>query len=135
MFRQKNKKNGTNIFGSYLFLVVITIVASMVTFSYVRTYYQDYQISQEINQLENEAKKLESKKLELIEKLDYVKTTDFIAQKARTDLNMIKTDEKMMIVPMVNKAVEVGNGQENNTVVEFINTNNYKKWWDLFMSN
>jgi len=93
MFRQKNKKDNTNIFGSYLFLFIIIIVASMVTFSYARTYYQDYQINQEIKQLKSEAKKLESKKLKLVEKLDYVKTTDFITQKARTDLNMIKQGE------------------------------------------
>ena len=63
------------IFSSYLFLFIIVIVACMVTFSYARTYYQDYQIKQEIQQLESQAKKLETKKLELLEKIDYVKSS------------------------------------------------------------
>ena len=85
------KENGWKIFfNSRLFIFVGVIVAIMVAFGYGRAYHQDYLVKKEIEGLQQQAKNLESKKMELLEVLKYVKSDSFAEEKARTELNMIK---------------------------------------------
>lgn len=118
-----------NFFSSKLFMLVATIVAIMVVFGYSRAYYQDYLMAKEIEDLQAQTKKLEAKKMELLEVLKYVKSDSFAEEKARTELNMIKPGEQVLVVP---KAVVSENRQENNSVVGWTNISNYKKWWQYF---
>lgn len=118
-----------NFFNSRLFLLVATIVAIMVIFGYGRAYYQDYLVTQEIEHLQNEAKKLEAKKMELLEVLKYVKSDSFAEEKARTELNMVQPGEQVVVVP---KAAATENRQEKNAVIGWNNISNYKKWWQYF---
>ncbi len=120
-----------NFFGSRLFLVVATIIAIMVIFGYGRAYYQDYLVTQEIEHLQEQAKNLEAKKMELLEVLKYVKSDSFAEEKARTELNMIKPGEQVLVVP---KTEITDNRQENNSMVGFTNISNYKKWWQYFFN-
>jgi cell division protein FtsB len=119
-------------FNSYLFLFASIIVAVMVIFSYSRTYYQEYQVQQEINRLQADARKLETKKLELLDALRYVKSSSFVEEKARTDLNMAKTGEKMLLFEASGSS-SVGSRQSENNVVVLNNTSNYFRWWNYFM--
>ncbi|TSC83879.1 MAG: septum formation initiator [Parcubacteria group bacterium Gr01-1014_13] len=120
-----------NFFGSRLFLLVATIIAIMVIFGYGRAYYQDYLVTQEIESLQDQAKSLEAKKMELLEVLKYVKSDSFAEEKARTELNMVKPGEQVLVVP---KTAEKDNRQENSTVVGFSSISNYKKWWQYFFN-
>lgn len=127
------KGNGwKNFFSSQIFVVIVAIVAVMVVFEYARAYYQDYQVRQEIAYLEDQAKKMESKKVELLEVLKYVKSDNFVEEKARTELNLIKPGEHVMVVPQVNKATD---RQENEAVVRLKNIPNYQKWLNYFSLN
>jgi len=110
-------------------MLVATIVAIMVVFGYGRAYYQDYLVTQEIQHLQDQEKKLEAKKMELLEVLKYVKSDSFAEEKARTELNMIKPGEQILVVP---KTDEISNRQENSGVVGWTNISNYKKWWRYF---
>src|SRR3989339_1744285 len=94
----RSKQSVNSFFHSYLFLLIVIIVAIMISFSYIRTYYRNYQIKNEIEQLQKQAKDLEIQKLNLLEKLNYVKSSDFVELKAKTDLGMIKPGEKVMVV-------------------------------------
>jgi len=100
-------------------------------FGYSRAYYQDYLVKQEIQSLQEQAKKLAAKKMELLEVLKYVKSDGFAEEKARTELNMVKPGEQVLVAP---KAVVVENRQENNSVVGWTNISNYKKWWQYFFN-
>ena len=120
-----------NFFGSRLFMLVASIIAIMVVFGYGRTYYQDYLVRQEIEHLQDQAKKLEAKKMELLEVLKYVKSDSFTEEKARTELNMIKPGEQVVVAP---KTVAADNRQENSSVVGWTKISNYKKWWKYFLN-
>lgn len=127
------KGNGwKNFFSSQIFVIIIAIVAVMVVFEYARAYYQDYLVRQEIAYLEDQAKKMESKKVELLEVLKYVKSDNFVEEKARTELNLVKPGEQVMVVPQVNTEP---NRQENEAVVRLKNIPNYKKWLNYFSIN
>ncbi len=120
-----------SFFSSKLFMLVIIIVAAMVVFGYGRAYYQDYLVRQEIEHLQEQAKKLETRKIELLEVLKYVKSDSFAEEKARTELNMVRPGEQVLVVPAVE---EIGDRQEKNSVVEWDNISNYKKWWQYFIN-
>lgn len=118
-------------FGSKLFILVAFVIAAMVVFAYGRAYYQDYLVRQEIAQLQDQAKKLEAKKMELLEVLKYVKSDSFTEEKARTELNMAKPGEQVVVVA---KSDVQSNRQENSDVVILEGISNYKKWWQYFVN-
>jgi len=132
MSPSQQEKFVSRFFNSYLFLFASVIVAAMVIFSYARTYYQDYQVRQEIKHLQEDAHKLETKRIELLEALRYVKSSSFIEEKARTELNMAKVGEKTLIISGPTSSA-VSNGQTNKSMVNLGSVSNYRKWWDLFM--
>lgn len=120
-------------FGSRLFLFVAAVIVFMVIFGYVRAYYQDYQVRQEITRLEEQARNLEAKKLELLEVLKYVKSDSFVEEKARIELNMLKQGERVMVVASSTAPNE--HRQEKNNMLEWTNLSNYAKWWRFFVNS
>lgn len=129
MSNQRQTSNWKIFFSSRLFMLVATIIALMVVFGYARAYYQDYLVAQEIRQLQDQAKSLQAKKMELLEVLKYVKSDSFAEEKARTELNMVKPGEQVLVVPHTAAA---DNRQENNGMIGLSNISNYKKWWQYF---
>jgi cell division protein FtsB len=126
------RESGWKIFfSSKIFILIVAIVAVMVVFSYARVYYQDYLVRQEIAYLEERVKKMEAKKMELLDVLTYVKSNEFVEEKARTELNMIKPGEQVLVVP---QAAAYMDGQEEYPVVKLENTSNYQKWFRYFFN-
>jgi len=109
-------------------LLIALICAILVAIGYGRAYYQDYKIRQEINALQDEVKRLEYKKLESMEILKYVTSDAFVEEKARTELNLKKPGENVMVV--TNPEVEVKPSQESKE--EKPRLNNPTKWWYYF---
>ena len=106
-------------------------MAVFVVFSYGRTYYQDYQIRRDINKMQENEKKLTAKKSELLEVLKYTKSTSFIEEKARTDLNMSKIGEKVAIINSGSSSSE-SYGQAEISMIKLDESPNYLKWWNYF---
>jgi len=126
------KENGwKNFFSSHIFVLVVVLVAIFVALACGRAYYQDYLVRQEIEYLEEQTKKLEVKKMELLGVLKYVKSDSFTEEKARTELNMVKPGEKVLVVPQTEA---VNNGQDSSAVVKWDNISNYKKWFRYFVN-
>lgn len=125
-------KKWRTIFWSRWFLLITFIIAVLVIVAFGRAFYQDYQIRQEISQLQDEVKRLETKKLETIEVLKYVKSSDFIEQKARTELNLSKPGEQSAIIP---SQLSKFSGQPENNMINFKNLSNPIKWIKFFLHN
>jgi len=115
-------------FASRLFLLVCLVIMCLIALGYARAYYQDYKVKLEIERLQEEAKKLENKKLESMEILKYVSSPEFVENKARTDLNMRKPGENVAII--VNQ-FETVKKPENLGVDEKV-LSNMAKWWYYF---
>lgn len=128
MTEQKKTKS---FFKTKIFIVVLIIILGIVAFGYGRAYYQDYEVKQEISRLQEEVRHLETKKIESLEILNYVRSTAFAEEKARMELNLAKIGEKMAIISEESGAPR-GGGQENEKVVELDNTLNIVKWWNYF---
>lgn len=125
----QNESSWKIFFSSRWFVLVAAIAALIVVFGFARAYYQDYLVTQDIDRLREQAKSLAARKIELLEVLKYVKSDSFAEERARTELNMAKPGEQVLVVP---KTAESDNGQEKNDVVGWNNISNYKKWWKYF---
>ena len=126
-----NNSSWKIFFSSRLFMLAASIIAIMAVFGYARAYYQDYLVAQEIQHLQDQAKSLQAKKMELLEVLKYVKSDSFAEEKARTELNMVKPGEQVLVV---SKVAATDNRQEKNNMVGWSNISNYKKWWQYFVN-
>ena len=119
-------------FGSRLFIAVALVIALMIGFGYARSYYQDYEVRAQIDDLREQAQSLEGRRLELLETLQYVKSPDFVEEKARTEFNMVKPGEQMAIISST--APRAQDRHVDNNVVALTKIPNYLKWWQYFMN-
>ena len=127
------KNQWTKFFYSRWFFVTVAVLIILVALAFLRSYYQDYQVRQEIQHLKDEADRLETKKIQSLEILKYVQSKNFVEDKARTDFNMAKPGEQEVIVTSPQKTVE-NDGQVENKVVEWKGISNPIKWWKLFFN-
>lgn len=115
-------------FASRLFLLVAFLVAVLAAIGYARAYYQDFKVKQQIEALQNEVKSLEKKKLESMEILKYVTSPQFVEEKARTELNMKKPGEQVVVLNgLVEDQKEIAGGPVENKYLS-----NPIKWWYYF---
>ncbi|OGH94016.1 MAG: hypothetical protein A2538_02235 [Candidatus Magasanikbacteria bacterium RIFOXYD2_FULL_41_14] len=116
------------IFWSRWFLFAAFVLATASAVAFGRAYFQDYQVRQDIVRLQDGKKQLQAKKINTDELLQYVKSDDFIQEKAHLELNLVKPGEQVAIVD----SAENFNRQENQFVVQSINNFNPVKWWRFF---
>lgn len=115
-------------FGSRIFLIVAFLLVALVAFGYARAYYQDYRIRQEISALEDQVKRLETKKLESMELLKYVSSDAFVEEKARTELNLKKPGEHVVVI----RHEENRPFKETTAEAQEEDLSNPIKWWYYF---
>lgn len=126
MTSQRSQTPLRRFFISRLFLIVIFIMAIFLSINYARAYYQEYKVKQEISALREEVKHLEQKKIESLKILQYVTSDAFIEEKARTELNMKKPGEQVIVITgqeEESKKIE-GSGQASAQYLS-----NPAKWW------
>jgi len=124
------KKPLKQFLSSRWFFLIAVLLTLFVIIAFSRAFYRDYEIRQEIQSLQDEVARLESKKVDSLDILSYVKSDEYAVEKARTELNMVNPGEKMMIIDGGKN-----NGQENMVVVKSKNDkSNLKKWWEFFFN-
>ncbi len=117
-------------FQSRLFLVITSLILLLIGFNYGRAYYEEYQVQQKIRELEQQVQSLQGKKLESLELLQYVKSDNFIEEKARTELNLKKPGENVVFVEGV-PTVSTTPSLPSQPVDEYP-LSNPQKWWYYF---
>lgn len=127
---EKKQSKWKQIFYSRWFLLVLFVLVIFLALSYTRAYYQEYKVQQEITNLRNELGSLQGKKLETIELLKYVQTDEFLEDKARTELNLVKPGERMAVIPTDSAGDD--SRQDSGKVLEFTKLINPFKWFKLF---
>lgn len=103
------------------------VVAVFFAINYARAYYQEYKVKQEISALREEVKHLEQKKLESLKILKYVTSDAFVEEKARTELNLKKQGEQVVVVTGQDeekKSIHAG-----NDTGEIRYLSNPMRWW------
>ncbi len=129
MSESKNE-NWKHIFYSRWFLLVLSGLAVLLVFSYIQAYYQEYKVRAEIDTLHKEVLNLEAKKIKTVEILKYVQSQAFVEEKGRTELNLLKPGEKMVIIPSGSLKNDIG--QSEPDLVKWSKVNNPIKWFKFF---
>lgn len=132
MARLEETQSWKSFFFSKLFLVGAFLFAVMLSLSYAQSFYQDYEAQAQIAHLQEEAARLESKKIELLEQLHYVQSDSFAEAKGKMDLNLLKSGEKMALVPTFSGKNK--DRQGDSAVIESNHYVNLSKWWHLFFA-
>ena len=129
-----SKEQGRKLFfNSRLFLVLLAIGIFLIVYAYGRAYYQDYQVRQEIFRLQEKARNLEVKKIQLLDALKHVKSDQFIEEKARAEFNMIKPGEQVVVID--GNSAKTFDRQEKNNMIGLSGVSNIIKWWKYFFGN
>lgn len=132
MARQGRQSVFWRFFRSRLFLITAGLLTVFVACSYARGYYQEYKIEQEIEALQNEVARLEKKKIESLDILDYVMSQDFVEEKARVELNMKKPGENIVVIS-AHDSPEHAEFFEHEPSTDEAGLNNPLKWWYYFV--
>lgn len=129
MVNSKDQK-WKQIFYSRWFLALLFVLTFLLIISYIRAYYQEFQVRQEISNLQEQLHSLEAKKIETMELLKYAQSSTFVEEKARTELNLIKPGENAVIIAGVNE--NDPDRQEKTNMIKWSQVSNPIKWFKFF---
>jgi cell division protein FtsB len=125
-----------NLFRSRSFLFITTILLVFFAFNFFRAYWRDYQIRQEITQLEETKKQWEEKKVKLLDKLSDIESDSYVESEARK-LGLVKPGEQAIVIGKGTKKVvtEEVKPAENNLVSGSLPADsNPLLWWHYFFA-
>jgi len=128
MTAEKQRSPLQRFFSSRLFLLVALLIAVLLAIGYARAYYQDYKIREEIRALEDEVARLERKRLESFDILQYVTSPAFVEEKARTELHLQKPGERVLVID----GLAPGDEREETDLDTGQSFSNPLKWWYYF---
>lgn len=109
----------------YLALSTLFVIA---TINFSKTTLNIIESSKRLDETKEDVLSLEDTRDELEKELEYRKSDEFIEEKARNDLNLMKPGERIYVVSkeVVKKAEDARNLMRN------IEQSNIQKWIDLF---
>lgn len=132
MSAKKSQSSAIAIFfRSKVFLFSLATIILLVLYGLGRAVYQDYMLRQEIFELQQNIRSLETKNLKSLEILEYVMSDAFVEREARQSLNLQEPGETVFVFPNTSTEIlgsEVESVQENRPLL-----NNPIKWWYYFI--
>lgn len=117
--------------------ITISVLLLVLSFGLIRSTFDVYKGSKRVGDLENEVLGLENKKKELEASIEYKKTNEYIEEKARNDLNLIKPGESIYVVSGPGNEGYLDDKVLSKTDVRTeisskIKNTNWYKWFKLF---
>ncbi len=108
------------------------VAAVFIVLAISKETYRKKQIQKEINELQNEADKIQGDNLRLADKIAYLEGRDYQEKEIRDKLNLQKPDETVVIIKpsLTKKTAESKPDATDQTLV--IKASSPQKWWDFF---
>lgn len=122
-------RNWKTFFYSTIFLTGLLAAVGFMTIAFAKAYYAHYKIEQEINQLKKAKELSQAKKFQMMELLDYVKSSSFVEEQAHTELNYVKPGEHLLIIKTPTSSLT---GAAPDNMISTSTISNPKKWWFYF---
>jgi cell division protein FtsB len=116
------------------FLVISLTMVGWAFFVLGKMVWQNYQVNQQIRNLENEISEIETSNEKLSDLISYFQTETYKEQEAREKLGLVMPGEKVLVFPEDEDKDEEGDIVSTITKEEDrgVNLPNYKKWWNFF---
>ena len=118
--------------------ILWSIVLIILSVSYVRSGLEVLKSKDRLDEIKSEVAHLEEEKNELKKEIDYKKTPEYIEEKARNELNLIRPGEKLYVV--VGENIDVENKEEVLSETDLRSEDekkekNWYSWYRLFFNN
>lgn len=124
MARVRKKSFLRVLFFSPFFSISLFLILVMVSVFFFNTSTRERRVRKEINLLEEEIKKAEGEKTNLLETLNYLKSDFFKEKEAREKFGMQKEGEKQIVI-LPNSENET----KNKETIKNEDLPIFKKWW------
>jgi cell division protein FtsB len=126
----KHKKHSTyyHILNSKLAIIILFLLLCLFVLAIIKNNIDKKNISQNIEDLDQEIIKLEKQNMEISDLINYFSSQNFIEKEARQKLNLTHPGEKVVIVPEKQNISQ--NKKTNNT-----SEKKYIKWWNFFFNH
>jgi cell division protein FtsB len=112
----------------------ISILFILATINFTKTTIEILENSKRLDNISQEVAELEEEKKDYENSVAYKKTDEYVEEKARNDLNLIRPGEKVYVLPQGLKEVNLESkvlGQRNISLEE---KSNPAKWLSLFLT-
>jgi len=114
----------------YLLLIILVLVF----YAFFKETRRNYEVRQELGDVESELKSLQSRHGELLDLVDYFKSESYIELEARDKLGLMKEGEKVAVITDLEATSTIDSlwgSQQENTNEELSNVH---KWWQYFFA-
>ena len=114
-----------------------SILLIFLSVSFVRSTFKVIKSSGRLDEVNEEVRDLEAEKTRLEKEIEYKSTEEYIEEKARNELNLVKPGEKVYVVTGTKQG---GITNEENVLssqneVSGMKDSNYYMWYRLFFDN
>ncbi|HOD01219.1 MAG TPA: septum formation initiator family protein [bacterium] len=121
--------------------IIGTIVLLLVSFGFIKSSFDVLQSKNRLDEINGEVAALDKEKQEIEKEIEYKKTDDYVEEKARNELNLIKPGEKVYVV--VENESSGGDvlsdiskkGNEEDVEATEKKQRNWYSWYKLFFDN
>ena len=114
-----------------IFFIAGIALAVFISTNAVKEAYRSRTIESEVENLKQEAKRIESENKAMAERIAYFETPEFQEKIAKEKLNLQKPNENVVVVnPAKGEKVEKPAQQEVIALID--ETPNHIKWWNVF---
>ncbi|OGE84340.1 MAG: hypothetical protein A2846_03860 [Candidatus Doudnabacteria bacterium RIFCSPHIGHO2_01_FULL_49_9] len=117
----------SGILKSKLWLVVGSTLLALTAFYLARETYQKWQIDTEVEKLQDEIVAVEGQNKEILELINYYKTTEYKERQARSILGLAKPGEFVVTLPP-RKEQAAGDSAQMDSKTHL------QEWWEYFFS-
>lgn len=113
---------------AYIKYLAISTLFLIAAINFTKTTLSIIESSRRYDETKEEVLALETERTSLEKELEYRKSDDFVEEKARNDLNLVKPGERVYVLSddIANKVDQV------KQIVKEEETSNFGKWIDLF---
>ena len=129
----KEKRSGIRFFSGLFFLAGLVVLA-LIGASLGKETYRKKQIQKEIEGLQGEIQKMNQENGDLENLVSYLSTQEFQEKEAREKLNLLKENEKMIVLKKDAQQEQSANeaGEQADFLPNLDSSPNWKKWLDRF---
>lgn len=115
----------------FVFGTAIGLFAVLFFFGFMKAFLQDYAIRKEISALEREKAQLEQNKLNLLDRLQDIKSDSFVEKQARLKFGLQKPGESVILFNTVNGTLDKSaTSTTERTMGKTLS--NVSSWWQYF---
>ncbi len=111
-------------------LAGVIIICIFILVSFVRVYFKDYELRNEIERVRTQVSSLEKRKIESLEVLKRLQSDAYVEERARVELQVVRPGEAMLIVPGQIVSSTASKSYTPSSSVRPLS--NPQKWWYYF---